>query len=774
MTSTDERLPPPAWNATAQEFRRTATVVQLLREAAARHPRRPALVAGDGTVTHHAELDAHSDRVARLLHDRGLGRGDFVALYCDRAPHAIVSLLGVLKSGAAYVPIDPSWPRKRVVTLLRDLGVRCVVTSAAHLRTVQELRWEAPSVTEVVCPDLVSTTTWADVLDREMVEEFFDFLSGEPDPLEAAGFNLRRTERPYAPADVEGYARHVASLAGRAAGPGADILEVGCGSGLIMEALAPTARRYVATDPSGVAVRRNLATAAASGFAIEGRTAYAHEVAACVDGPFDLVILASTVQFLPDMDYLLHTLASLTGLLRPGGTILLADLIDPEVESHAGLRIPKALLRRLPEVLPGVAEAEVRQRAEGAFAGELAHRYDALIRVARPIAEDERTCRVWTAADVAARPALPLPDAVTADDIAYAIFTSGSTGTPKGVLVQHRSVVNLVEWLNRTYEVGPADRVLFVTSFCFDLSVYDMFGVLAVGGSVRVAAQDEIAEPETLVDILEEEPITLWDSAPAALSMLTPYVGLREARGRDGLRLVLLSGDWIPLGLPDEVREAFPGAQVVALGGATECTVWSNHYPVAEVDRRWPSVPYGRPMANARYYVLDEELRPCTVGKPGDLYIAGECVAVGYAGSPALTARKFLPDPWAPAPGERMYRTGDRARWLDEGVLQFLGRLDDQVKVRGYRVELGEVHSALAGCPGVRAAAVVPVEVPGGKDLHAFYVPDCQAPPSVQEVRRFLGTLLPAYMVPRRIAAVDSLPLTPTGKVDRGLLTVGV
>ncbi|MFF4588372.1 amino acid adenylation domain-containing protein [Streptomyces sp. NPDC001388] len=771
MTRTDERLPPPAWNTTAREFRRTATVVQLLREAAARHPHRPALVAGDGTAVDHAELDARSDRVARLLHDRGVGRGSFVALYCERAPHAVVSLLGVLKSGAAYVPIDPAWPRKRVVRLLGDLGVRCVVTSAAHLRTIQELRWETQTVTEVVCPDLESETTWADVLDPEMVEEFFDFLSGEPDPLEAAGFNLRRSERPYTSADVERYARHVAALAGRVTGPGADILEVGCGSGLIMEALAPTARRYVATDPSGVAVRRNLDTAAAGGFAIEGRRAYAHEVATAVEGPFDLVVLASTVQFLPDMDYLLHTLDSLTGLLRPGGTILLADLIDPDAESHAGLRVPQALLRRLPEVLPGVGEVEVLRRAEGTFTGELAHRYDALIRVAHPTARAGRRCRVWTAADVAVRPALPLPDAVTADDLAYAIFTSGSTGVPKGVLVQHRSVVNLVEWLNGTYRVGPEDRVLFVTSFCFDLSVYDMFGVLAAGGSVRVATQDEIAEPETLVDILEAEPITLWDSAPAALSMLTPYLGLREARGRDGLRLVLLSGDWIPLALPDEVREAFPGAEVVALGGATECTVWSNHYPVAEVDREWPSIPYGRPMMNARYYVLDEDLRPCPVGTPGDLYIAGECVAVGYAGSPVLTARKFLPDPWSPVPGARMYRTGDRARWLDEGVLQFLGRLDDQVKVRGYRIELGEVHSALAGCPGVRAAAVVPVDVPGGKDLHAFYVPVHETPPDVQEIRRFLTTLLPSYMVPRRITAVDALPLTATGKVDRGLLT---
>ncbi|MFF4579778.1 amino acid adenylation domain-containing protein [Streptomyces sp. NPDC001389] len=773
MTSTDVRLPPPAWNDTSRGYRTTATVADLVREAAAAHPGRPALVAADGRVTTHAELDAWSDRMARLLCDRGLGRGDYVALYCDRTPSAVASLLGVLKSGAAYLPLDPAWPRQRVTGLLRDLGVRCVITDAVHLRTVQELRWVVPTVTDVVCPDIDAESTWESVLDRTVVEEFFDFLSGEPDPLEAAGFNLRRSDRPYTPDDVTAYAQHVAALAREAAGPGASILEVGCGSGLITEALAPGARRYVAVDPSSVAVRRNLDAAAAGGFAAEGVVAYAHEVADTVRGPFDLIIMASTVQFLPDMDYLLQTLTSLSGLLRPGGGILLADLIDPDAESHAGLRVPPALFHRLSEVLPTVTEVEVKRRADGDFAGELNGRYDALIRLAGPVTEAERGGRVWTGAHVAARPALPPQGAVTADDLAYAIFTSGSTGTPKGVAVQHRSVVNLIEWINGTYRVGPADRVLFVTSFCFDLSVYDMFGVLAAGGSVRVATQAEISEPDVLIDVLEGEPVTLWDSAPAALAMLTPFLGERDARGRDRLRLVLLSGDWIPLPLPDEMRAAFPGAEVIALGGATECTVWSNHYPVTAVDPQWPSIPYGRPMPNVRYYVLDEDLRPCPVGTPGDLYIAGDCVAVGYVGSPALTARKFLPDPWAPGPGARMYRTGDRARWLADGNVQFLGRLDDQVKVRGYRIELGEVQSALVRCPGVRTAAVVAVDVPGGKDLAASYVPEAASPVGVEEVRRYLGTLLPAYMVPARIAAVDTLPLTATGKVDRGALTSG-
>ncbi|MFC7472667.1 AMP-binding protein [Actinomadura keratinilytica] len=232
---------------------------------------------------------------------------------------------------------------------------------------------------------------------------------------------------------------------------------------------------------------------------------------------------------------------------------------------------------------------------------------------------------------------------------------------------------------------------------------------------------------------------------------------------------MLLSGDWVPVPLPDQIRAAFPGAEVVALGGATECSVWSNHYRVGEVDPTWPSIPYGKPMQNARYYVLDSALRPCGLGEEGDLYIAGACVAEGYAGAAALTAARFVPDPGALRPGERMYRTGDRARWLPDGEMEFLGRLDDQVKVRGYRIELGEVQSALLQCPGVRAAAVVAPSGRGGRSLAAFYVPTGEALPKA-EIVRALKAVLPSYMVPARIVALDELPLTRTGKVDRAAL----
>src|SRR6185436_19594695 len=362
------------------------------------------------------------------------------------------------------------------------------------------------------------------------------------------------------------------------------------------------------------------------------------------------------------------------------------------------------------------------------------------------------------------RPIGPIrPIRSTPDDLAYVIFTSGSTGTPKGVMVRHRPVVNLIRWAHRTFAFSPEDRVLFVTSLSFDLSVFDVFGLLAAGGSIRIATEEEIRDPERLLEALAEEPITFWDSAPAALEQTVPFLSSlldgSDPRARPALRLVFLSGDWIAVTLPDRIRGRFPGARVVSLGGATEATVWSNVFPIESVDPAWTSIPYGRPIANARYHVLDDRLTPCPVGVPGDLYIGGACLADGYAREPELTAHKFIPDPWGTAPGARLYRTGDRARYRPDGNLEFLGRRDHQVKIRGFRIELGEIEAALSALAGVREAVVVARE----ERLVAYVAGDADA----DALRQALRERLPDYMVPAAFVTLAALPLTPNGKVDR-------
>ncbi len=335
---------------------------------------------------------------------------------------------------------------------------------------------------------------------------------------------------------------------------------------------------------------------------------------------------------------------------------------------------------------------------------------------------------VWTPLHIEMQSGENPPLRSISDDLAYIIFTSGSTGTPKGVMVCHKPVINLIEWVNATFRVGPLDRVLFITSLCFDLSVYDIFGLLAAGGSIHIVPQEDLHEPERLIQLLGSEPVTFWDSAPPALQQLVPFFpNLNATCTHHHLRLVFLSGDWIPVGLPELVRQVFPGTAVVSLGGATEATVWSNYYPIEQVDPTWVSIPYGKPIQNARYYVLDAYLHPCPIGVPGDLYIGGECLSLGYVQEPAFTAEKYLPDPFTQRPGARLYKTGDRARYRPDGNLEFLGRLDHQVKIRGFRIELAEIEIVLSQHSAVQDTSVIVKDFAGNdRRLVAYIVPDRQ------------------------------------------------
>src|SRR5262249_2964472 len=233
-------------------------------------------------------------------------------------------------------------------------------------------------------------------------------------------------------------------------------------------------------------------------------------------------------------------------------------------------------------------------------------------------------------------------------------------------------------------------------------------------------------------------------------------------------RLVFLSGDWVPITLPDLLKCSFPGITVVALGGATEATIWSNYHVVRKTAPHWVSIPYGRPIQNARYYILDHCGQPCPVGMPGDLYIGGEVLADGYVNRPELTAASFLADPFSDAPGARMYKTGDRAVFWEDGTMEFLGRLDEQVKIRGYRVEIAEVESTLQKLPSAREAVMVARAASGReKRLIAYVVPAKGCAPTASDFHRFLKERLPSYMVPAAFVLMDRMPLTPSGKVDR-------
>ena len=362
------------------------------------------------------------------------------------------------------------------------------------------------------------------------------------------------------------------------------------------------------------------------------------------------------------------------------------------------------------------------------------------------------------------------PAQVSGSDLAYVMFTSGSTGRPNGVMIEHGGVVNTLLDINERFAVGPSDRVLALSSYGFDLSVYDFFGLWAVGGSVVVPDADGAREPAHWEQLLEKHGVTIWNSVPAAMSMLVgKQQQQRVGASLESLRLVMLSGDWIPLTLPDQVRAHCPRAEVVSLGGATEASIWSILYVIGALQPQWKSIPYGRAMLNQTMEVLDKGLRACPVGEVGQIHIGGVGLARGYLNRPELTAQRFLADPRGPA-GARLYATGDLGRLSADGTIEFLGRIDGQVKIRGYRVEIGEVEVALGRHPAVDQAVVVAKDVRGHKQLVAYVATTHPPRPTPGVLRHFLQQTLPDYLIPTHFVVLDRLPLSANQKVDRQAL----
>jgi amino acid adenylation domain-containing protein len=314
----------------------------------------------------------------------------------------------------------------------------------------------------------------------------------------------------------------------------------------------------------------------------------------------------------------------------------------------------------------------------------------------------------------------PLPVFQQPEDLAYVIYTSGSTGLPKGVMINHRGAVNTILDINQRFTISEADRVLALSALNFDLSVYDIFGLLAAGGTIVIPAEGAMRNPAVWLELLIQERVTLWNSVPALFQMLIEFTEAdADLLQRACLRLVLLSGDWIPVSLPDRGRELLPTIDIISLGGATEASIWSILYPITVVDSAWKSIPYGRPMLNQRFAVLNEGLEPCPVWVPGTLYISGIGLAQGYWRDDVKTNASFFLHPHT---GERLYCTGDLGRYLPDGTIEFLGREDFQVKVQGHRIELGEIEETLFLHPSVKAAVTIAVTEPRGEKRLVSYV----------------------------------------------------
>lgn len=343
------------------------------------------------------------------------------------------------------------------------------------------------------------------------------------------------------------------------------------------------------------------------------------------------------------------------------------------------------------------------------------------------------------------------PRTQNVDTPAYVIYTSGTTGVPKGVMISHKAAMNTIQDMNERYQVSHDDIFLGISNLAFDLSVYDIFGSMQVGATLCLPDSRRRKDAKHLYENLVRYHITIWNSTPAQAKMLMDYMELEQMRGTSSLRKMFLSGDWIPVDLPERVMDKFDNVEVVSLGGATEAAIWSIYYNIPKNYVKKKSIPYGFPLSNQRFYILNKDMKPCPNEVEGDIYIAGDGLSMGYLNDADMTREKYIT---YPVTGERIYKTGDVGKYHADGVIEFVGRSDRQVKLRGHRIELAEIESVILKQEGVSAAVVEiigdkPEEyrlqaavVPHRKKNKREYVKNQKEEQAIQQaIRTYTGTL---------------------------------
>lgn len=345
---------------------------------------------------------------------------------------------------------------------------------------------------------------------------------------------------------------------------------------------------------------------------------------------------------------------------------------------------------------------------------------------------------------------------IKSSDIAYVIFTSGSTGKPKGVTISHRGAINTIYAVNQRFAVNSTDSVLALSELSFDLSVFDIFGLLAVGGKIVFPDSECIKDPDHWNNLISKHDITIWNSVP----QLAGILATETATITNSLRLFLLSGDWIPLKLPDSIRKQYAQAKIISLGGATEGSIWSIWFEINEVLPEWNSIPYGMAMPNQTMLILNDSNSNCLAGVIGDIYIGGEGVALNYWNDQAKTNNSFITSDQH----GRIYKTGDLGRWNSKGYIEFIGRKDSQVKLNGYRIELDEISINLSKIIGISDAVSLFLEKNNQKFICSYYV-------GIKQDEEFLlnqlKKSLPEYMLPTALIHLGFMPLTSNGKLDK-------
>ncbi len=766
-------------------------VVSFFEKQAIKYPDKIAVEYKNSVITY-SKLNEKSNEIAHYLLGQDVKKDYTIALFLSRSVGMISTIFGIEKAGCAYLPINTMSPVSRVLDILNDSKSRVLVTEHKFLNTALEVFYNAPSVEKLIFLDREPEFK-TDFTDSK---KLWNFISTKDSLIESSGWINSYTNKPFNRLEMDELVRNVVAKISTNLNKDTTILEIGSGSGLIAKEIAPKVSKYICADISDIVLKKSKQIFQHEGINNVEFLQIDNNNAFDLKDKVDVVIINSVVQFYINYSELEKVISHCLDKVNEGGIVFIGDIRDPELrdsfyesllqESESGidksrvnaialkksldkdLYVNKKFFIELSKKDTRVKSVELSNKI-GKLKNELSlYRYDVVIKKKNNSTSKNLDNSIVCLPDIRHLSVGNPNIAIDNQQLAYVIYTSGSTGKPKGVMIEHGSLFNRLDWMQSEYFLDENDKILFKTPYSFDVSVWEIFWWAMYGSQLVILEDGFEGDPQKILEIIKIKNVSILHFVPSMLNVFLSYIDTNKINlSNDSLKKVFTSGEVLAVDSVNRFKRLFSvnGPELHNLYGPTEAAIDVTYFDCDNLSKSSKFVPIGKSIANNKVFIADKNLNEVPKGEEGEIVIQGINLARGYLNSKVKTDESFVLDPF----GVRTYKTGDFGVEFPDGNIKYLGRKDNQVKIRGNRIELDEIRKVILENSSISECCVIDSdELNEDKKVICFYISN--QPIHEEDLVQILGRYLPAYSIPNLFIKIKEIPTTLHGKLDRNKL----